>query len=190
MHDLREAAFDVPDRGSGRVGRRAKPFDASRFDRVIASPPSAGPDAGRPTVIEVGVDQAERTPAAQYSAGGSGSFFRACILLLLSEKAAHGYDILERLTGFGFDSGDSGWLYRTLRLFERDQVVASEWEMSSSGPPRRVYALTVAGYRLLGSWVVSVRASQRTIEGFLTRYDHTGGVELDPEGGEAAAEER
>ena len=121
--------------------------------------------------------QPAKVPTTAYPAGGSGSFFRACILLLLSERAAHGYDLLERLRGFGFDSGDSAWLYRTLRVFEDDEVVDSTWQTSSSGPPRRVYALTTAGRELLGSWVVSVRASQRAIEGFLERY-----IQMEPVG--------
>jgi len=138
-----------------------------------------------PTLAEAGVRPA-KAPGSPYPAGGSGSFFRACILLLLSERSAHGYDLLERLRGFGFDSGDSAWLYRTLRVFEDDQVVFSTWETSSSGPPRRVYAMTTAGRHLLGSWVVSVRASQRAIDGFLERYGHTEARGPIPENGDIA----
>ncbi len=157
MHDLRGAALDRP--RANRLTRRSETY--------------------HPTLIEV--FQPERAPATQYSAGGSGSFFRACILLLLSERSAHGYDLLERLTEFGFDSGDSGWLYRTLRVFERDQAVDSTWQISSSGPPRRVYALTTAGRHLLDSWVVTVRASKRSIDGFLDRYGHTEALGLTSE---------
>ena len=112
--------------------------------------------------------------AAPTAPGGSGSFFRACILLLLRERSGHGYDLLERLAEFGFDSGDSGWLYRTLRSFEREHIVESTWEISASGPPRRVYSLTENGGALLEAWSVSIREGRRAIETFLGRYRSVG----------------
>ncbi|GAC1664785.1 MAG: hypothetical protein NVS9B8_05390 [Candidatus Limnocylindrales bacterium] len=109
-------------------------------------------------------------PGSAACAGGSGSFFRACILLLLEERPAHGYDILERLAWFGFDSGDSGWLYRTLRAYEGEAVLQSTWQISASGPPRRVYGLTDEGRDLLDVWAGSLRASKRGIDEFLERH--------------------
>ncbi|MBA3234881.1 MAG: helix-turn-helix transcriptional regulator [Chloroflexi bacterium] len=167
MHDLPGAALDVRD---SRAGRSNGLVDAPDPDRVPVDPDPEGPSPE--------VRPAESYGGAPYSAGGSGSFFRACILLLVSERPAHGYDLLERITRFGFDSGDSGWLYRTLRIFERDLILASTWATSPSGPPRRVYELTPAGRRLLDSWVISVRASSRSIEGFLDQYDQAGGPAL------------
>ncbi|MBA2381395.1 MAG: helix-turn-helix transcriptional regulator [Chloroflexi bacterium] len=109
-----------------------------------------------------------RVPAN--GSGGSGSFFRACILLLLQEHPAHGYDILERLAPFGFDSGDSGWLYRTLRSYERESILESTWQISSSGPPRRVYSLTAEGTAVLDAWATALRGSKRGIDEFLDRH--------------------
>ena len=126
--------------------------------------------AKRPRPTLVGADRRRPDGPAAPATGGSGSFFRACILLLLRERHGHGYDLLERLTAFGFDSGDSGWLYRTLRAFEREQLVDSTWEISASGPPRRVYALTSDGASQLDAWADSIRDGHRAIEGFIGRH--------------------
>nr|MBA3788699.1 helix-turn-helix transcriptional regulator [Actinomycetota bacterium] len=67
------------------------------------------------------------------------SFLRPCLLLLLREQPAHGYELLERLRPLGFAGDDPGGLYRTLRALERDGLVHSAWEPSQSGPNRRIY---------------------------------------------------
>src|SRR5919198_4375201 len=72
-------------------------------------------------------------------------FLRSCLLLLLREQPAHGYDLLERLRPFGFDGNDPGGLYRALRALGRDGLVRSAWQPSRTGPDRRIYELTRAG---------------------------------------------
>src|SRR5438034_9919232 len=73
------------------------------------------------------------------------NFLRLCLLLLLREQPAHGYELLERLRSFGFVRDDPGGLYRALRVLERDGLVRSAWKPSQAGPERRIYALTRAG---------------------------------------------
>lgn len=73
------------------------------------------------------------------------NFLRACVLLLLREGPAHGYDLLERAQAFGFNRSDPGGLYRTLRGLEEEGLVHSVWETSSQGPDRRIYEITRAG---------------------------------------------
>ena len=51
------------------------------------------------------------------------NFLRACLLLLLREQPAHGYELLERLRPFGFARDDPGGLYfhslpRPIRLLD------------------------------------------------------------------------
>ena len=48
------------------------------------------------------------------------NFLRPCLLLLLREERAHGYDLLERIQSLGFDGSDPGGLYRALRALEND----------------------------------------------------------------------
>ena len=38
------------------------------------------------------------------------NFLRPCLLLLLREQAAHGYQLLDRLRAFGFEGSDPGGL--------------------------------------------------------------------------------
>lgn len=47
---------------------------------------------------------------------------------------------------------DPGSVYRILRLLEDAGMVASSWELSETGPPRRTYAVEPPGYGLLRCW--------------------------------------
>ena len=166
MHPARATASEPTTRDRAAVLADDRTTPALVIERSLATRVHTA-KRPRPTLVEPG-----RRPdgGAAPAAGGSGSFFRACILLLLREHPGHGYDLLERLAIFGFDSGDSGWLYRTLRAFEREQLVGSTWEISASGPPRRVYALTSQGSAQLDVWADSIRAGHHAIEGFLDRH--------------------
>ena len=166
MRDQRGALLDVPVDSPTPQRPAVRSTIAPLVDRPLSS---RLPSRGRPGgPVLVGASTTGANAAA--CAGGSGSFFRACILLLLQERPAHGYDILDRLAWFGFDSGDSGWMYRTLRAYEREAVLESTWQISASGPPRRVYRLTLDGRDLLDAWAGSLRASKRGIDEFLNRH--------------------
>jgi PadR family transcriptional regulator PadR len=99
------------------------------------------------------------------------SFLRPCLLLLLREQPAHGYDLLERLQAFGFDRSDPGGLYRALRMLEADGLVHSAWEKSASGPDRRIYELTRAGGEELHRHAKSLAATAEVLGTFLGRYE-------------------
>ena len=99
------------------------------------------------------------------------SFLRPCLLLLLREQSAHGYELLERLQAFGFDRSDPGGLYRTLRALEESGLVSSAWESSASGPDRRIYSLTRAGMKELHASAKTLADSSRVIADFLSRYE-------------------
>ena len=97
------------------------------------------------------------------------NFMRPCLLLLLGEHPAHGYDLLDRLHRFGFGKEDPGRIYRALRGLEAEGLVESTWESSSAGPHRRTYVLTEAGSRALHDEAVAVAATQTTLDDFLCR---------------------
>lgn len=97
-------------------------------------------------------------------------FVRPCLLLLLREGEAHGYELAERLCAFGFDHSDPGALYRALRRLESEGLVESGWEPSQSGPPRRVYGLTAQGIEELDKRATDLAESERRIDSFLDRY--------------------
>jgi poly-beta-hydroxybutyrate-responsive repressor len=98
------------------------------------------------------------------------NFLRACVLLLLREQPAHGYDLLERLTAFRYDRSDPGAVYRTLRSLEEEGLVLSAWEPSGTGPDRRIYELTRLGMESLHDQAKALAAADRVIGVFLSRY--------------------
>jgi len=98
------------------------------------------------------------------------NFMRPCVLLLLREQPAHGYDLLERLTTLGFSRDDPGRLYRMLRALETDGLVASAWEPSDSGPDRRIYQLTRAGMETLHAQARALEGTRGLLDTFLSRY--------------------
>lgn len=99
------------------------------------------------------------------------NFLRPCLLLLLHEAPAHGYDLRERLRPLGFGRDDPGRLYRALRGLESSGLVRSSWEASSGGPDRRMYELTPAGEDRLRDAVVELRAMHDVLDTFLGRCD-------------------
>lgn len=99
------------------------------------------------------------------------NFLRPCLLLLLREHPAHGYELLERLRIFGLDGSDPGGLYRALRVLESTGSVRSAWEPSSTGPARRIYELTRAGMEELHVSAKALSAGSDVLRTFLSRYE-------------------
>ncbi len=98
------------------------------------------------------------------------NFLRPCLLLLLREHPAHGYDLLERLRPLGFSRDDPGRLYRALRALEADGLVRSAWEPSENGPARRSYELTRPGMEALHEAAQSLLETTSILDVFLSRY--------------------
>jgi PadR family transcriptional regulator, regulatory protein PadR len=92
-------------------------------------------------------------------------------LLLLRERPAHGYELLEQLPELIGERMDMGNLYRFLRLLEAEGIVRSEWEEDLPGPSKRTYELTSEGRALLDEWTAALGDARKRIDGLLTRYD-------------------
>ncbi len=99
------------------------------------------------------------------------NFLRPCLLLLLREQPAHGYELLERLRTFGFEGSDPGGLYRSLRKLEEEGLVRSAWEQSSTGPARRIYEITRVGMEELHRRAKGLAEARGTLDAFLGRYE-------------------
>ncbi|MFN2451692.1 MAG: PadR family transcriptional regulator [Candidatus Dormibacteria bacterium] len=103
---------------------------------------------------------------------GSGAqprhFLRACVLLLLGEEPAHGYELLERLAEFGLGE-DSGTVYRLLRALEHQGRLTSSWQRSDQGPARRCYELCGPGFAELDAWVAALARSREELTAFVAR---------------------
>jgi poly-beta-hydroxybutyrate-responsive repressor len=111
-------------------------------------------------------DRAEAV--AQPDGGQPKNFLRPCLLLLLKEAPAHGYDLLEKLSAFGF-ARDPGGLYRTLRALEHEGLVCSRWH-EANGRERRTYELSPGGDAWLDAWASTLEQSRRLLDVYLTRY--------------------
>lgn len=98
------------------------------------------------------------------------SFAEPAVLMLLAERQAHGYELLERLPGLlGEERVDVGNLYRFLRALEEDGIVTSTWSADLPGPAKRTYALTDDGRALLEAWTASLGELRDALDGFLER---------------------
>ena len=99
-------------------------------------------------------------------------FVEPAVLLLLGERAMHGYELLDRVPGLvGEERVDVGNLYRALRALEEDGVVRSEWSAELPGPAKRTYELTEPGRQLLDAWAEALRENQALVTDFLERYE-------------------
>ena len=96
-------------------------------------------------------------------------FVTPCLLLLLAESSAHGYELMERLKFLGFDWNGPGPIYRELRSLEDAGLVSSNWFVSKAGPGRRVYEITPSGREFLDRSVVAVANLQDLIAEYLAR---------------------
>ena len=100
-------------------------------------------------------------------------FIQPQLLLLLSQKATHGYELMDALRSVkgGENQADPGMLYRTLRQFEQDGLVISTWNTEGRGPARRVYQLTDAGREYLEWWATDIRETRAQLDQFLAEYE-------------------
>jgi PadR family transcriptional regulator PadR len=103
---------------------------------------------------------------------GSGprNFLQPCLLLLLLDGPAHGYELIRRLTPYDVTHDDPGHVYRGLRSLESAGLASSTWTRSDSGPSRRVYDITREGRVALDDWVPELRHVHDLLERYLADY--------------------
>ncbi|MGJ9459986.1 poly-beta-hydroxybutyrate-responsive repressor [Oceanobacillus sp. CF4.6] len=94
------------------------------------------------------------------------------LLLHLKDWNAHGYELMQKLTLFGFQSVDHGNFYRILRQLEKDELVISEWDTTSSGPAKRIYSITSEGEKYLDLWANSLGQYQKMLDQFFSIYSN------------------
>jgi PadR family transcriptional regulator, regulatory protein PadR len=103
--------------------------------------------------------------------GGHHRWMEPFVMVLLAGGAAHGYAITGELALLGITNGsvDVGQVYRTLRDLEEAGQVRSSW-MTGSGPARRDYELTAAGFAALDEWAAVMKERGRLVAEFDARY--------------------
>jgi DNA-binding PadR family transcriptional regulator len=96
----------------------------------------------------------------------------AFILLTLAHEPRHGGAIhtalSQRLADFNTDSGA---IYRTLRALEDQGAIESTWDTSQTGPARKVYQITPAGWVQLQALEEDIRYRLGLLQTFLTSYE-------------------
>ena len=112
----------------------------------------------------------DRTTPQRDVHGHPKSWVQPFLLLSLDQWQSHGYELIRRLTLFGFEAVDPGSVYRTLRQLERDGLLESDWDTTSGGPARRRYALTDAGRDYLDGWAGALRGYQHMLDAFFSTY--------------------
>ena len=96
------------------------------------------------------------------------------LLLLLLERAGHGYDLIERLAALGVPDVDPSHAYRVLRALERDRLVASTW-IAGCGAARRRYELTAAGRADLSEWAERLSRLDQVVGDCVARFTRAAG---------------
>ena len=99
-------------------------------------------------------------------------FAQPWLLLLLTRKPTHGYELMEQLSrDEDTPDVDPGLLYRTLRQLEEDGLVRSSWNTEGAGPARRVYEITDEGIEYLHAWAINIRRTRARLDRFLAEYE-------------------
>lgn len=101
----------------------------------------------------------------------TGKHLPAFLLLLIAKSPAHGGALVAQLSELLPDWAiDSAGVYRVLRDLEDRGSVRSDWDVPDSGAARRVYRMTDAGKRELGTWREDVSARKRGLDLFLELF--------------------
>ena len=77
------------------------------------------------------------------------------LLRLLAERESYGYEVVQRLDGVGLGDVLEGTVYPALARLERERRLTSRLVASESGPARKYYRLTPAGYEALTAGTAS-----------------------------------
>jgi DNA-binding PadR family transcriptional regulator len=86
-------------------------------------------------------------------------FIQPAVLAILSQGPIHGYRIVQNLSRMPTFTGhrpDAAGVYRFLKAMEDRRLVSSAWDMSQSGPAKRLFDLTRQGKKCLTRWVVTL----------------------------------
>ncbi len=113
------------------------------------------------------------SPSAEFDKNGAArprNWLVPATLLTLREANSYGYELIERMTRFGFEAMNPGTLYRTLRQMEEEGLCNSKWQTTKAGPARRVYTITDAGEAYLSFWAKALEQYRRNMDAFFRVY--------------------
>jgi PadR family transcriptional regulator PadR len=91
------------------------------------------------------------------------------LLWLLAEQESYGYELVQRLRGLGLTGIADGTVYPALARLEREGRVTNRLVSSRSGPARKYYRPTAAGYAALASGAAGWSALAEVVTPVLSR---------------------
>ena len=90
-----------------------------------------------------------------------------CLLAVMGEGAAYGYEMTKRLRARGLSIVGEGSIYPLLGRLERDGLVETRRAASNGGPPRKYYSLSPEGERVLEAGKTEWQATRDAVDGAL-----------------------
>jgi PadR family transcriptional regulator PadR len=90
-----------------------------------------------------------------------------CLLALLARTPTHAYDLVVLLEQQGLPGVGYGTVYPLMGRLRRQGLVTERAEPSPSGPPRKVYEVSLAGRAALAEWTQQWVDTTSAITGLL-----------------------
>ena len=90
-----------------------------------------------------------------------------CLLAVMGEGRAYGYEMTKRLGERGLSIVGEGSIYPLLGRLERDGLVDTHRATSNGGPPRKYYELSHQGKRALASGIDEWRTTRDAVDAVL-----------------------
>src|SRR5271165_2814264 len=90
-----------------------------------------------------------------------------CLLAVIDEAPAYGYEMTKRLRARGLTIVGEGSIYPLLGRLERDGLVETYRAASNGGPPRKYYRPSTSGRLALAMGVSEWRAARDAIDAVL-----------------------
>jgi PadR family transcriptional regulator PadR len=90
-----------------------------------------------------------------------------CLLSLLADGEAYGYELGQRLEQLGFGAVPGGSLYPALLRREKLGHLQADWRAGDGGPGRKYYSLTATGRAALAEERTAWRAFAGSVEAAL-----------------------
>jgi PadR family transcriptional regulator PadR len=90
-----------------------------------------------------------------------------CVLSVLAADERYGFDLVRALSEVDGMVTSEGTIYPLLSRLRRDGLIASTWQESPSGPPRRYYRLTERGHEALDAFRSEWRRFRNAVDHFV-----------------------
>lgn len=90
-----------------------------------------------------------------------------CVLAVLRDGERYGFDLVKSLSEVDGMVTSEGTIYPLLTRLRKDGLVASSWQESTQGPPRRYYRITAKGKRALDGFTTEWRRFRTSVDALL-----------------------